>query len=130
MKDVLDYLKLVQGKMSLEQVQMSLQNTVKSGIRNHASNAQSKNIDFVLDIEPNVPDLLIGDSYRTSEILNFLLDNAVKFTQQGKILLQVKMVNKSQTHVTLHFSVQDTGYGMSEDKFKSLFNPVTMATSL
>ena len=127
---MLDYLKLEKGQISLEQIPMPLQDTVKRSVKDLASRAQSKNVDFVLHIEPNIPDLLVGDPIRTIQILNILLDNATKFTNEGKVLLWVKLVNKSQTSVTLHFSVVDTGYGISEERLSTLFKRVTMATNL
>jgi signal transduction histidine kinase len=89
--------------------------------------AEAKGIQVISRVSPNVPPEVCGDEYRIRQILSNLLFNAVKFTKQGQITLEVEALNHSESSTTLRFSVQDTGIGISATHKPRLFQPFMQA---
>ena len=83
--------------------------------------ARAKFLEFNLDIQPEVPRLVIGDSMILEQVLNNLLDNAIKFTNQGSLKLNVENEAENEGKITLHFQVSDTGIGIEADQFGKIF---------
>ena len=92
-----------------------------------ARSAQEKGLQVTCQVEPDVPMLLRGDAGRLRQILANLGGNAVKFTNRGKIEIQVSVEKEEETNITLRFSVSDTGIGIPANRLAALFMPFTQA---
>ena len=92
-----------------------------------AERAQDKRLELLSFVSPDVPRLLRGDPVRLRQILINLLNNAIKFTDHGEVVLRVAKQEQTDTHMLLHFSVRDTGIGISPREQKRLFAPFTQA---
>ena len=129
MNDILDFSKIEAGKMVIERTVFSLPDVIS-----HVSNvtgqaAFDKNLEFLLDVAPDVPRRLIGDPLRLGQVLVNLVSNAVKFTQHGEVHLSCRAVYGGADWVKLHFEVRDTGIGMTAEHQKRLFQSFTQADS-
>lgn len=124
--DVLDFSKIEAGRLDLERIEMSIQQTLGDTLKALALRAHEKGIELVSDINPDVPDKLIGDPVRLNQVLTNLLGNAIKFTSHGEVVLRVEVVNIQNEIVTLHFAVHDTGIGISPDKLSVIFEAVSI----
>lgn len=132
--DILDISKINAGKLTLEKTLFSLSEMFKNLWDLLAFKAQEKGLLFSFDVDKSVPDCLIGDSLRLNQILLNLCNNAIKFTERGKIVLRVFAENlteerEGQSMVRLNFSVSDTGIGMTSEQSERLFTPFTQAES-
>jgi CheY-like chemotaxis protein len=91
--------------------------------------AREKNLEFLFSTAPDVPLALVGDPLRLGQILLNLTNNAVKFTEQGEIVISAELIRKTEEKATLQFSVRDTGIGMTAEQAAKLFQPFTQADS-
>ncbi|MRI32057.1 hypothetical protein EOPP23_03460 [Endozoicomonas sp. OPT23] len=124
--DILDFSKIEAGKLSLEQTPFVL-DSVLNDVRNIVSfNAEEKGLELLFDLPVNLP-RLVGDPLRLSQILLNLGNNAVKFTDQGEILISIRVTEQSNSKIVLHFSVKDTGIGLSQKQIDKLFQSFTQA---
>ncbi len=127
--DILDFSKIESGYLGLEWIPFDLQEIVESGIEVVASAGLSKNIDIVYLIEPDVPRWIHGDPTRLRQILVNLISNAIKFTDEGEVFVDVCLKPKAAQDraadeiLHLEFTVSDTGIGIPEDKIDKLFRP-------
>lgn len=127
--DLLDLSKLTAGKMELFEEDFSLPDCISISYDVNSIDAKKKNIEMAYFIEPDVPNLIRGDSHKLQQILVNLLSNAIKFTDKGKINTHIKLVNDETTHskldiknrYTLEFKVSDTGVGIKQDDIPKLF---------
>ena len=127
--DILDFSKIEAGRLEMETAPFNLQD-VLSGVSNLiAVKAQEKDLEILFRTAPDVPVNLLGDSLRLEQILINLCSNAVKFTQQGEIMVSVETGVKTAEAVELIFSVRDTGIGMTPEQASHLFQPFTQADS-
>jgi len=128
LNDILDFSKIESGKLNMEQMNFDLTETLNNLATMVILKAQEKeNLEVLFHIDPRVPHLLVGDPLRLHQVLLNLCDNAIKFTEQGEIVLTTEMMEKPDEKVTLRFSVQDTGIGMSEEQMDKLFQAFTQA---
>jgi PAS domain S-box-containing protein len=125
--DVLDFSKLEAGKVQIEQIDFDLINLVNECVKTIDHKAKEKNIDLNIEIDPTIPHVLRGDPSRLRQILLNLLTNAVKFTPEGHIDVQVKLLKLNTVSTELKFSVSDTGIGISEAKQAELFQSFMQA---
>jgi polar amino acid transport system substrate-binding protein len=127
--DILDFSKIEAGKLDMEAVEFDLLETLDNVANVITVKAQEKeNLEVLFSLEPQVPNFLVGDPLRLNQILVNLGNNAVKFTEQGEIVLTARVVNKrSDDKVTLQFSVRDTGIGMSAEQQAKLFQAFSQA---
>jgi PAS domain S-box-containing protein len=126
--DILDFSKIEAGKLSLEKINFKLNTLLEDVINLFAYNAHSKGLAFNCDLEP-ISYNLRGDPTRIRQIISNLLNNAIKFTPQGEITFLVKVQKETDTHLVLHFAINDTGIGMSQAALKRLFQPFSQADS-
>jgi CheY-like chemotaxis protein len=121
--DILDTSKLEAGQMRLQLNPFKLTDirTALQGLFIHT--AKAKGLTLTIDIEANLPNMLIGDSLRLKQILINLLSNAIKFTQQGSVTLSINLQQLSPSEVHLLFAVTDTGMGISAEQQDNLFHP-------
>ncbi|MBB3169292.1 response regulator [Simiduia aestuariiviva] len=125
--DVLDFSKIEAGKLEIEHIPFNLESSLEAISQMTAARAQEKGVDFLLDIDPQVPAKLYGDPLRISQILTNLCSNATKFTEQGHITLGAKFVSGDEKTVTLEFFVADTGIGLSDPQRAQLFQAFSQA---
>lgn len=124
--DILDYSKIEVGKLKLETVDFNLHETVKE-ILNIIKSVSKKNLEIKSQIHSEIPALVKGDMIRLEQVLLNLLNNAVKFTEEGSVLLECLLIKKESEYSIIEFSVTDTGIGISEENQKKLFQPFTQA---
>jgi len=125
--DILDFSKIEAGKMTIETVEFDLEAAVKNAVALLLPRAQTKGIVFDYLINPTVPMRVVGDPSRLRQVLLNLLSNAIKFTERGKVLLEVTKTAGTDHESRLHFSVHDTGMGMSEEVQRILFQSFAQA---
>ena len=125
--DILDFSKIEAGKMTIEPTPFALTELLTDVSGVIASGLAGKGIEFLIDLAPDVPCELIGDSMRLRQVLNNLTGNAVKFTEQGEVVLAVNMIGREGGRVRLGFSVRDTGIGMTPEQQAMLFIPFQQA---
>jgi CheY-like chemotaxis protein len=119
--DILDFSKVEAGKMSLEEQPFDLRECIEASLDLMKVRAAEKGLELAYQMEPDVPPALLGDVTRLRQVLINLLGNAVKFTEQGEIVLTVR----AEVTSVLHFAVCDTGIGIPADRLNRLFQPFT-----
>lgn len=123
--NILDFSKIEACKLELDCQPFSLQRTIAEATQLVNVLAREKGLKLTYSIEPAMLPCLKGDANRLRQILYNLLGNAIKFTDSGSITLQVRVINEDNAGVTLHFSVADTGIGITPEKQRLLFQPFT-----
>jgi signal transduction histidine kinase/DNA-binding response OmpR family regulator len=129
LNDILDYSKIEAGKMTLESARFNLADLIGDAVKSMAATAHGKGLELTFRLEPDVPLDLLGDSNRLRQILVNLTGNAIKFTTKGEVAVQVSVMERGETRSRLHFSVRDTGIGISPEDEKKLFQPFEQADS-
>ncbi len=127
LNDILDFSKIEARKLTLEAVEFDLDDLVEGAVKMLAEQAHSKDLELVLSLDASLPRRLHGDPTRLRQILLNLLDNAIKFTAEGEVVVQVSRLRQTDTHVVLHFSVRDTGVGIPADLLPNLFRSFSQA---
>ena len=127
--DILDFSKIEAGKLDMESVDFQLEDTLDNISTLVGIKTQEKGLELLFRTDPAVPTTLVGDPLRLGQILINLSNNAVKFTDTGEIIVYTELVEKDKSQVTLKFSVQDTGIGMTEIQAAKLFQPFAQADS-
>ncbi len=127
--EILDFSKIEAGKMLIDSTPFHLDDIMQDLAVLFGENYTEKNLDFIISIAPNVPQNLIGDSLRLSQVLRNLISNAIKFTTQGEIFVKCQLEKLDENVVTLRFEVKDSGIGMTEEQVNKLFVPFTQADS-
>ncbi|GAB5380213.1 MAG: hypothetical protein Alis3KO_25220 [Aliiglaciecola sp.] len=124
--DILDFSKIEAGKLDIETAPFELDKLVEQAIDLHALKAREKRIELIQYVARDVPLHIEGDAFRIQQVLNNLLSNALKFTEQGLISVSVNK-KYSEQGVLLEFSVKDTGIGLTEEQIETLFDAFTQA---
>jgi two-component system, sensor histidine kinase and response regulator len=125
--DILDFSKIEAGKLEMEQVDFSLDEVLDNVSTVVGVKVHEKELEFLMDIPQEVPLALVGDPLRLGQILINLCNNAVKFTEQGEILISTKLMEKQDEWVRLQFSVRDTGVGLTPEQKGKLFQAFSQA---
>ena len=125
--DILDFSKIEARKLNIEKVSFDLREVVESTVELLAERAQSKGLNLVCLIHEDVWTNVIGDSGRLRQILTNIIANAIKFTEQGDVIIKVQMVRENASKVDLVFEIKDTGIGIPEEAQARLFQPFTQA---
>ena len=125
--DVLDFSKIEAGKLELDTVRFDLRGILEGTAKSLAFRAHEKGLELICDIPSEMPDYVIGDPTRVRQIVINLLANAIKFTGQGEVVLGATVDARTADTLQLHFSVRDTGIGISPEKQKVIFEPFTQA---
>ncbi|MBF0302299.1 MAG: response regulator [Desulfamplus sp.] len=127
--DILDVSKIEARRMKIESVGFNLSD-VFDHIKNIVSaDAEEKGLDILFLLEENMPKDLIGDPLRLTQILINLVNNAIKFTEQGKVTILATLCEKDEIGVVISFSVEDSGIGMSKETIQTIFRPFTQGDS-
>lgn len=125
--NILDFSKIEAKKQELEVTQLVLQDTISEVAALAEVRIAGKPIELIVDVDPEIPEILMGDPLRLSQIFTNLVNNATKFTEKGNITLSVQLEEQSKDEVKLAFSVKDTGIGMTPEQLSRLFNAFTQA---
>ncbi len=125
--DILDFSKIEAGKLSLDVTEFDPLHLVEGTVELMVAQARHKGLALLTYVDPDIPPLLQGDPGRLRQVLLNLLSNAVKFTERGEIVTRAILEKSTPTHMTVRFSVSDTGVGLSEIALKRLFRPFTQA---
>ncbi len=127
--DILDFSKIEAGKLELETVNFSLRESLAQTIKPLTVRAQQKGLDLNFDVDPQVVDLVAGDPGRLRQILVNLVGNAVKFTTSGGVTISAQRESQGDEHMTVRFTVKDTGIGIPPERQKEIFSSFTQADS-
>jgi len=125
--DILDFSKVEAGKIEIENIPFKLDDVLDNLITMVSIDAQKKGVELTLLCHVDVPVQLLGDSVRLGQILLNLTNNAIKFTPSGEVVVSVTLQSQNNNHVTLEFSIIDTGIGMTQDEINKLFNSFMQA---
>ncbi len=125
--EILDISKIEAEKLELEVIEFSIRDLIEKIIRLLSVKIFQEKLEFVCDISPEMPDILIGDPLRIRQILINLLSNAVKFTDEGLVGIQVELMEIRDGIAKIKFLVIDTGIGIAEDKIENLFKLYSQA---
>jgi two-component system sensor histidine kinase/response regulator len=125
--DILDFSKIEAGKMHVEVIDFDLRAAVEESVGLLAERAYGKGLELASPVGPEVPTALKGDPGRIRQVLVNLLGNAVKFTEEGEVILRVGLTEESGDAAVVRFEVKDTGIGMSEEQRSRLFESFSQA---
>ena len=125
--DILDFSKIEAKKLELDPISFELRERIGETLSTLAVRAHDKGLELAFDVDPRVPESVVGDVHRIRQVLVNLLGNAIKFTEQGEIVLRIELVRQSEQVVTLRFAVQDTGIGLPAEKLDTIFQPFEQA---
>ncbi len=125
--DILDFSKIESGKLSLEMIEFELAPVVESTAELFALRACQKKLGYMVFVSPGIPPVVQGDPVRLRQILSNLISNAIKFTDQGEVIVRVEPWNIDKNTISLKFEIQDTGIGLSDVARRRLFQPFTQA---
>jgi two-component system, sensor histidine kinase and response regulator len=127
--DILDFSKIEAGKLEIESLEMDVPANVEEVGSVMAFQAAAKNLELIVNVNPDVPRHVRGDPQRIRQCLINLIGNAIKFTRAGEIACEVSVRRRDATTAWLRFSVRDTGIGIAPATLKSLFEPFVQADS-
>ncbi|MBN2575246.1 MAG: response regulator [Deltaproteobacteria bacterium] len=128
--DILDFSKIEAKKLDLERIEFPLAELCDEILPLAGIEASRKGLELVCELDPKVPDVLVGDPVRLKQVLVNLIKNAVKFTEKGHVLLRTEKRGEPEPGVCeLHFSVTDTGVGIPADKLSVIFDSFRQADS-
>jgi two-component system sensor histidine kinase/response regulator len=125
--DILDFSKIEAGRLDIEQTDFKLDDVVSSVTTITGQKAHDKGLEYLAEVPESVPQFLIGDPLRLGQVLTNLINNAIKFTEQGEIRLKVELLERTGEKCKIKFSVRDTGPGMTPEQTAKLFQPFTQA---
>ena len=124
---ILDFSKIEAGKLELEAIDFDIRRELGATVKTLGYRAHASGLELAWNISPDVPRWLSGDSTRLRQIIVNLIGNAIKFTEQGEVVLEVSMDGKSDDDVMLHVTVTDTGVGIPTDKHEAIFSTFQQA---
>jgi len=127
--DILDFSKIEAGKLSLDPQPFPLQTVIADTMKTLALRAHQKSVELAFQIDPAVPERIIGDAGRLRQIIVNLVGNAMKFTNSGEVVLTVELVRQRVHEIILHFAVRDTGIGIPSHKLNTIFGAFEQADS-
>ncbi len=119
--DILDFSKIEAGRLDLEVLDFNFRNSISEIMDIPSITAHERGLEFTYYIDPDIPSLIKGDPGRLRQILVNFINNAIKFTHEGEIFINVTMQTETDADITVKFEVRDTGIGISEEDVKRLF---------
>lgn len=127
--DVLDFSKIDSGQLKLEQIPFQLADIINRIADILSISAGQKSVEIIIEKEPDLPPAFIGDPFRIEQVLLNLCNNALKFTNDGYVLLRIGLIAREEDEQVawVSFSITDTGIGISEEQLQRLFSPFTQA---
>ncbi len=127
LNDILDFSKIEAGKMDFVREPFALRDVVGDTLKTLAARAHEKGIELILDVGNEVPDDLVGDGHRLRQVVMNLVGNAIKFTDQGEVVVRVTTDHIADDSVTIRASVSDTGIGIASEKLDLIFEAFAQA---
>jgi two-component system, sensor histidine kinase and response regulator len=127
--DILDFSKIEAGKFEIEQIDFPFEQTLGETVKVLAMRASQKGLELAWRIASDLPERVKGDPNRLRQVLVNLIGNAVKFTEQGEIVVEVEKESEDGAGLVLHFRVRDTGIGIAKEKQSMIFDAFTQADS-
>ena len=127
LNDILDFSKIEARQLDLEATPFSLRDHLSDLLKPLAFRAEQKQIELICHVPPDVPAAAVGDPVRLGQVLINLVGNAIKFTERGQIIVQVRVEAKGAADVVLHYAVSDSGVGVPLDKQRDIFQPFRQA---
>jgi hypothetical protein len=125
--DILDLSKIEAGKLALDRVEMNFRETVEDAIKVLALRAGQKGLELAVRLSPALPSIVLGDPGRLRQVVVNLVGNAIKFTDEGEVVLDAEVDAKDDDEVRVRVAVRDTGIGVPEEQLKQIFAPFTQA---
>jgi two-component system sensor histidine kinase/response regulator len=125
--DILDYSKIEAGKLEIDAIDFNLGDNIGDTMKTLSLRAHQKGLELAYDIQPDVPDALVGDPGRLRQTIVNLAGNAIKFTERGEVILSVQADWKTSDDLQLHFTISDTGIGIPLEKQAAIFEAFTQA---
>jgi len=125
--DILDFSKIEAGKLEIENIKFNVDLILENVSNLYTISATNKGLDINFDTLESVPETLIGDPLRLEQVLSNLITNAIKFTEEGEVNVIIKVLGETANKVKLHFSVTDTGIGLTLEQIEKLFTAFTQA---
>lgn len=127
LNDILDFSKIEAGKLGIESQPFSLGILLDDLGNLFSARVEEKQLAFAIETDSALPNELVGDSLRIRQVLSNLVGNAIKFTESGRVGLQLKMLEVRQSMIRIRFSVSDSGIGISQEDQAKLFQPFSQA---
>ena len=127
--DILDFSKIEAGRVRMETIDFSPKDVTEEAVELFAEAAANKGIELILDVEPDIPPYAIGDPGRLRQVLLNLVGNAVKFTDQGEVVVRAERLETKGPGVLLRFEVADTGIGLSDEEKAQVFSTYAQVDS-
>ncbi len=127
--DILDFSKVEAGKLTIENIDFELDKVLDNVANLITEKCSDKRLELIFSIAPDVPPTLVGDSLRVGQILINYANNAVKYTEQGEVVIAARLKERTDHDVLLHFSVSDTGIGLTDEQISRLFQSFSQADS-
>jgi signal transduction histidine kinase/DNA-binding response OmpR family regulator len=125
--DILDFSKIEAGRLELDPVPFNLRDLIEEMLRPLAVSAHAKGLELACDVARDVPSHVVGDPVRIRQILTNLTGNAIKFTHEGEVVVEVSVSDHGDGEPELRFTVRDTGVGIPKDKQAVIFDPFSQA---
>ncbi len=123
--DVLYFSEISSDKLKLKDEYFNIRKSIKNLYDKFHFKANEKNIRLILNIENDIPNDIFGDANRLLQILSNLIENAIKFTEKGEVIIKLKLRKKTDEELKIKFSVEDTGIGIEKNKIRKIFNSFT-----
>lgn len=123
LNNIIDLSKIEAGRLDLEHRPFSLQDVLENISDMFAAKLAQRDIELILAVDDNVPSALVGDPLRLKQVLINLMNNAMKFTEEGEVVIRVTVVENTISHTKLLFSIKDSGMGMPAEQLKRIFQP-------
>ncbi len=127
--DILDFSKIEAGKMKFESVPIRITDLVNQTIELYQSKADEKSLSLILETENYIPTHIKGDPTRLTQILNNLVSNAIKFTEEGEVRISLRATSLDRKNIKVCFEIRDTGIGIDEKNLPTIFESFTQASS-
>ena len=127
--DILDFSKIEAGKLIVENISFDLYETLEAAVSLISMEAHKKDLEVILSIAPDVPEIITGDPVRLRQIIINLLNNAIKFTSKGEISISCSVAKRVSGRIVLQFAIRDTGIGIPESRKDKLFKSFTQVDS-
>jgi signal transduction histidine kinase/DNA-binding response OmpR family regulator len=125
--DVLEFSKIEAGKLDIESIPFNLRESLGETTKALGFRAHQKGLELICEVQPDVPEFVLGDPGRIRQIVVNLIGNSIKFTERGEVLLSVAQVSESSDSALLHFAVKDTGIGIPAEKQQRVFEAFSQA---
>lgn len=129
LNDILDFSKIEAGKIKFEEIEFNLTKILQNIVDISKYKSNDKDLSIELFIDPAIPTVLIGDPYRLNQIIMNLASNAVKFTEKGSVKISAREIEKSPSSVKILFEVSDTGIGIPEKNYSTIFETFSQVNS-